>query len=116
MNRLNDGTERHALFWTPGPDGTVQCRLCQRRCVIAEGETGFCGARQIGFDAGLQFVYIGNVAMHPGESTFCPACKTLLIERVGGLVKTDALSVCEDGGPGKCRECGETIAGRFRAT
>lgn len=40
-------------------------------------------ARQIGLDAGLKFVYIGNVPGHAGENTYCPKCKKLLIERVG---------------------------------
>ncbi|NQU18121.1 MAG: AmmeMemoRadiSam system radical SAM enzyme [Candidatus Saganbacteria bacterium] len=40
-------------------------------------------ARKIGMDAGLNFVYIGNVSGHPGENTYCPKCKKLLIERAG---------------------------------
>lgn len=32
---------------------------------------------------GLNFVYIGNIPGHPGENTYCPSCKTLLIERIG---------------------------------
>jgi len=31
----------------------------------------------------LPFVYLGNVPGHPGESTRCPKCNSLLIERIG---------------------------------
>jgi pyruvate formate lyase activating enzyme len=30
-----------------GPDGTVRCRTCSRRCVIAEGGTGWCRTRTV---------------------------------------------------------------------
>jgi len=60
-------------------------------------------ARQIGFDAGLQFVYIGNVPGHPGENTYCPKCKELLIERIG--YETDIKQVSQ----GKCSACGENL-------
>jgi len=32
-------------------------------------------------DAGLNYVYIGNVPGHPCESTYCPSCNELLIKR-----------------------------------
>jgi len=37
--------------------------------------------RQQGIDAGLQYVYIGNVPGHMGENTYCPGCGALVIER-----------------------------------
>jgi pyruvate formate lyase activating enzyme len=40
-------------------------------------------ARNIGFEEGLRYVYIGNVPGHKGENTYCHNCKKLLIERVG---------------------------------
>ncbi len=61
--------------------------------------------RQIGLDAGLQFVYIGNVPMDEGEKTFCPQCQGLVIDRRG--YTTRVLSVSE----GKCRHCGHKIPG-----
>lgn len=57
-------------------------------------------ARQIGFDAGLKYVYIGNVPGHPGENTYCHNCKNLLIERTGFDVTT--LSITKEG---KCNFC-----------
>ncbi len=40
-------------------------------------------AKEIGEEAGLHFVYVGNVPGHPGQNTYCPSCKALLIERDG---------------------------------
>ena len=60
-------------------------------------------ARQIGFDAGLKYVYIGNVPGHKGENTYCPNCKHLLIERVGYATEIKGLS------ENKCDFCGEAI-------
>jgi len=34
-------------------------------------------------EAGLNYVYIGNVPGHPSESTYCPSCNELLIKRYG---------------------------------
>ncbi|MFC1637523.1 AmmeMemoRadiSam system radical SAM enzyme [Candidatus Margulisiibacteriota bacterium] len=60
-------------------------------------------AQKIGFEAGLQFVYVGNVAGHKGENTYCPKCKKLLIERVG--YQTEIRSVAA----GKCGSCGADL-------
>ena len=64
-------------------------------------------ARQIGLGAGLKFVYLGNVAGHPGENTYCPKCETLLIKR-SGLSATQIL--LENG---KCPKCHTLIPGHF---
>jgi len=34
-------------------------------------------------DAGMRYVYIGNVPGHPYENTFCPGCGSIVIGRVG---------------------------------
>jgi len=60
-------------------------------------------ARQIGLDAGLKYVYIGNVPGHKAENTYCPKCKHLLIERVGYETDIKGLS------GNKCDFCGENI-------
>jgi pyruvate formate lyase activating enzyme len=57
----------------------------------------------IGKQAGLDFVYIGNVAGHPLESTYCPQCGDLIIRRQGIHITTVAL----DGN--KCSNCGREI-------
>lgn len=40
-------------------------------------------AREIALNEGLNYVYIGNVPGEKGENTYCPKCKTLLVERYG---------------------------------
>lgn len=54
---------------------------------------------------GLSYVYIGNIASSDGESTYCPACNKLIIERAGYLVKKRNIQ------DGCCGFCGKEIAG-----
>ncbi len=46
-------------------------------------------AWEIGREAGLDFVYLGNVPGHPGENTVCPGCGEIVIRRVGFRVITN---------------------------
>ena len=62
-------------------------------------------ARQIALDAGLKYVYIGNVGGHQAESTYCPKCKKVLIERRGYFILENNIE------NGKCKYCGEEIKG-----
>jgi pyruvate formate lyase activating enzyme len=62
-------------------------------------------AREIGYQAGLRFVYSGNVWGDEGESTFCPACGTKVIERRGFSIMANQLV------SGGCANCGEKIEG-----
>jgi pyruvate formate lyase activating enzyme len=64
-------------------------------------------AYEIGKNAGLEYVYVGNVNDEKHQSTFCPKCDKLLIERNWGEVRVLHLLV------DKCDSCGEKIAGRF---
>jgi pyruvate formate lyase activating enzyme len=48
-------------------------------------------AVKTGHDAGLEFVYLGNVPGHEGENTVCPNCKRLLVRRTGFAVEDVAL-------------------------
>ncbi|MBN2257664.1 MAG: AmmeMemoRadiSam system radical SAM enzyme [Anaerolineaceae bacterium] len=64
-------------------------------------------AAEIGQEAGLRYVYAGNIPGKAGslEDTYCPACQKLLIKRVGYSVMENRISA------GKCPFCGESIAG-----
>ena len=62
-------------------------------------------ARQIGVDAGLRYVYCGNVPGDEGENTVCHVCKTALIERWGFRISKN---VVQDG---TCPECRASIDG-----
>jgi len=62
-------------------------------------------AREIAVEAGLNYVYIGNVPGKGFENTFCPECKKMVVQRRGYSI----LSIdIEDG---KCRFCGNEISG-----
>jgi pyruvate formate lyase activating enzyme len=56
-------------------------------------------AWQIGREAGLDFVYVGNVPGHRYDNTYCPACGTVLVERHALRLTTcrmnrDACPIC----------------------
>lgn len=62
-------------------------------------------ARDIALKCGLNYVYIGNVGGHPGEDTYCPKCKKKIIDRNGyKIIENNIVN-------GKCKYCGEKIAG-----
>ncbi|MBF0450643.1 MAG: AmmeMemoRadiSam system radical SAM enzyme [Candidatus Magnetomorum sp.] len=56
-------------------------------------------ARKIGLDAGLRYVYTGNIPGDEGESTFCHHCGKLLIERYGFTIQKNVLK------DNMCPEC-----------
>ncbi len=61
-------------------------------------------ARNTAMDVGLKFVYIGNIR-HEAESTYCPECKKMLIQRIGYFIKQNNIK------NGKCGFCGARIPG-----
>jgi pyruvate formate lyase activating enzyme len=69
-------------------------------------------ARQIALEAGLRYVYIGNVRDRAGAGTCCPGCGAALIERDGHRVLRYEV-VAGDDGRGRCPHCAAAIAGRF---
>jgi pyruvate formate lyase activating enzyme len=64
-------------------------------------------ARDIAMESGLHYVYVGNVLDPPRESTYCPGCGKMLIERRWYDLGTYELD------RNHCRFCGYTIAGHF---
>ena len=64
-------------------------------------------AREIAIDAGLHYVYVGNVVDPQRESTFCPNCdKRVIQRRVYDVGSYDLAG-------NQCRFCGQVIAGHF---
>lgn len=66
-------------------------------------------AAEIGYEAGLKFVYAGNLPGRAGkyENTFCPECEATLIERNGFRILRNRMR-------GKaCPDCGIEIPGRW---
>jgi pyruvate formate lyase activating enzyme len=62
-------------------------------------------AYEIGKQAGLHYVFVGNVMDADRESTYCPKCGTKLIQRHWYNVK----ELWQE--RGVCQKCGEAIAG-----
>jgi pyruvate formate lyase activating enzyme len=65
-------------------------------------------AADIGQEAGLHYVYAGNLPGKVGslEDTFCPHCTTRLIQRRGYTIREYQITA-----EGKCPKCGTAIAG-----
>jgi pyruvate formate lyase activating enzyme len=66
-------------------------------------------ARAIAREAGLHFVYTGNVHDPEGQTTYCPGCRRAVIERDGYTLLAYALDTA-----GRCA-CGTAVAGVFGA-
>lgn len=62
-------------------------------------------ARQIGLNAGLKYVYEGNVPGEGGEHTYCHSCGELLIERFGFFLNKIKMK------DSKCPRCSAHIEG-----
>ena len=65
-------------------------------------------ARRIAMDAGLHYVYTGNVHDSEGGTTFCPSCHAALIERDWYTIRHYDLP-----GDGRCPHCQTMLAGHF---
>ena len=62
-------------------------------------------AARIGREAGLHYVYEGNVPGEQGENTYCHQCGALLIERYGFHLRRNRIR------QGVCPDCGTPVAG-----
>ena len=65
-------------------------------------------AREIGLDAGLKYVYVGNVPDIAGEHTYCPQCSKAVVERSGFSILNNRLE------HGHCPACKTKIAGIWK--
>ncbi|MER2513527.1 MAG: AmmeMemoRadiSam system radical SAM enzyme [Nitrosomonas ureae] len=65
-------------------------------------------ARNIALDAGLNYVYTGNVHFVEGDTIFCPFCKDELIVRDWYEIKQYHLT-----SDGRCASCNAAIAGHY---
>jgi pyruvate formate lyase activating enzyme len=61
--------------------------------------------RELAMAEGIHYVYVGNVAGHKGNNTYCHNCKNLLIERRGYFIPTDNLV------GNRCKFCHTIIPG-----
>jgi pyruvate formate lyase activating enzyme len=67
-------------------------------------------ARDIARSEGLQYVYVGNIMAPDGGDTFCPKCRSRLIERRGFSVLNNRLK------DGHCPDCGGEVYGVWNET
>ena len=67
-------------------------------------------ARRIALDAGLHYVYTGNVHDSEGGTTFCPSCRAPLITRDWHHIVSYDLTP-----DGHCPHCATPVAGAFEA-
>jgi len=63
------------------------------------------GARKIGINAGLHYVYTGNVPGDAGEDTFCSNCGKVLVDRMGFQILKYRIK------ENRCYNCGTLIEG-----
>jgi pyruvate formate lyase activating enzyme len=62
-------------------------------------------ARESAREAGMEYVYIGNVPGHRGNSTYCPRCGTPLVVRMQFEIVENRMD------HDACPSCGEKIPG-----
>ncbi|MFH1655922.1 MAG: AmmeMemoRadiSam system radical SAM enzyme [Candidatus Omnitrophota bacterium] len=65
-------------------------------------------AKKIAEEAGLKYIYIGNLAGHVAESTYCPKCQKTVIGRKGYFITEMNIK------NGRCIFCGEKISGIWK--
>jgi pyruvate formate lyase activating enzyme len=65
-------------------------------------------AKDIGYEAGLKYVYTGNLPGDEGEKTFCHQCKELLIDRYGFYVRKNVIA------NSRCPKCSAEIPGVWK--
>jgi pyruvate formate lyase activating enzyme len=65
-------------------------------------------AREIGINAGLRYIFTGNIPGYDGENTYCYGCKKLLIERTGFKIENNYIKAAS------CPECNTKIDGYFQ--
>lgn len=72
---------------------------------------GLLQAAEVGQEAGLRFVYAGNLPGRVGslEDTHCPTCQRVVVRRRGYTILSQELTP-----QGGCPDCGTPIAGRWR--
>lgn len=68
-------------------------------------ESSLRKAREIAREAGINFVYIGNLPGSKAEDTICPSCNEIVIKRRGYSILENSIR------DSKCSSCNEKVAG-----
>jgi len=62
-------------------------------------------ARDMALISGMHYPFVGNVPSHPGNHTYCPKCKKIVIQRHGFFITEMNIK------GGRCKYCNRKIAG-----
>jgi len=65
-------------------------------------------AKDIAINAGIKFVYVGNVPGHSSQNTICPECNKIILERRGYFILNNFIT------DNSCKFCGEEIPGVWK--
>ena len=77
-------------------------------------EKTIVNAYNIGKEAGLKYIYAGNIRLEGYEDTRCPSCGKLLIKRQGyNILENNVIKGAGGAGEGICKFCGYKIYGVF---
>ncbi|MCK2212398.1 AmmeMemoRadiSam system radical SAM enzyme [Actinomadura sp. ATCC 31491] len=49
-------------------------------------------AREVAFEVGMKYVYLGNVYDNPASNSYCPNCKNMVVSRYGLIAKSSGLT------------------------
>lgn len=71
-------------------------------------ESTLLRAYKIGQEEGLKYLYIGNIDNEDHESTYCPSCKTRIVDRSGNIGQFVTNELDENG---TCPSCGYVLEG-----
>lgn len=98
VERLGPGTPWHISRFHPD---------YRMRDVVATPAATLLRAAEIGREAGLHHVYVGNAPALGLEDTRCPGCSRVLVERNGYQVRSHLAAA------GACPGCGRLLEGLF---
>ncbi len=110
---LNDSDEelREAAMWLASVDPEIPWHLSAFHPNFEMRDRGrtpkstLDRAYAIGKEAGLRYIYVGNVMDAERSTTRCPGCSARVVERLGFTAQTRWQA------PGICPACGEEVAG-----
>jgi pyruvate formate lyase activating enzyme len=63
--------------------------------------------RKLAMKKGIRYVYVGNVAGHEGNHTYCHHCGKMIVERTGFIIPTYQIE------KNSCKFCGTLIPGKW---
>lgn len=106
LNEIGDGVPIH--FTAFHPDFRMQDRAPTAPETLRM-------AHKIALETGLKFVYVGNIRDTARQSTFCPNCNSLLIERDGYNIARYHVERIANQYLGQCRFCKGQVPGRFES-